>query len=94
MAEKNMNKPITIVGYVDAVDEDDKQAGIIITTNDDDEFLVELNKEGKRLMNMIGEQVQVSGLVKKIKSGEDRITVSKFEVLEYQETYEEGPEDY
>ena len=85
MTEKSTNKPVTIVGYVDPVDENDRGAGIIITTGDGDEFIVELDKEGMRLMNMIGEQVQVSGIVKRTKRGEEWIRVNKFKVLEYEE---------
>jgi hypothetical protein len=65
----------------------------MITTEDNDEFIVELNKEGRRLMNMIDEKVKASGIVTKTKGGEDRISVDKFEVLKYEEAYEDD-EDY
>ena len=82
-----IHEAVTIVGYLDPIDEKKKEAGILITTDDED-FIVELDKEGKRLMNLIGEKVQVKGTVTKTKGGKSRIIVNTFEVIEWQEPYE------
>jgi len=78
---------VTIIGYVDPVDESKRNAEIMITTEDDKTFLVDLNKEGKRLQNLIGEKVKASGTATQVKSGQNRILVDKFEVIEWQEPY-------
>ena len=88
MAGKSTNKPITIVGYVDPVDEKDRNEGIVITTDEGEEFIVELDKEGQRLVNMIGERARVSGIVTTVKGGKNLISVSRFKILEYEEELE------
>ena len=90
MAKPNKrNKPETIVGYVDPIDEDDHDAGIIISTEDNEEYLVDLNKQGRKLLDLIGEEVKVHGAVTQTEGGENRISVTKFEVLDFKETSEE-----
>lgn len=89
--EKN-NHPdtyVTIIGYVDPVDDSNKNKGVMITTEDDKTFTVDLNKEGKRLQNLIGEKVKARGTATQKKSGNNRILVDKFEVIEWQEPYVE-----
>ncbi len=94
MAKTNKgNTPVTIVGYVDHIDEDDPEAGIIISTEDDKTYLVELNRQGRRLLNLIGEQVKAKGTVTQTEDGENRIFINKLDVLEWEETYEDDPYD-
>ncbi len=83
------NKTKTIVGYVDMINEDDEDAGIVITT-EDDVYLVEMNKAGRRLMDVIGEKVQAIGAIADDDEYDYRISVSKFEIIEY----DEDDEDY
>jgi len=89
MAKTTKNRQVTIVGYVDPIDEDNHDAGIIISTNDNEEYLVDLNKQGWKLLDLIGEEVKVQGAVTQTEDGENRISVTKFEVLDYKETNEE-----
>ena len=63
VTRSKINEPVTLVGYIDPIKEKSKEAGIVLTTDDEEAYLVELNREGKRLMNLIGEKVQVSGTV-------------------------------
>jgi hypothetical protein len=92
------NTLVTIVGYVDHMDEDDPEAGIIISTEDDKAYRVDLNRQGRRLLNLIGEQVKAQGTVTQTEDGENRISITKLEVLEWEETYEDDsydePDDY
>jgi len=81
------NRPVTIVGYIDPIDKNDQEAGIIISTEYDEEYLVDLNKQGRNLLDLIGEKVKAQGAVTQTKDGENRISVAKFEVLDYEETY-------
>lgn len=86
------NKTITITGYVDPVDEDDSEAGVVISTDDDEEYLVDQNKQGRRLLNLLGEKVKAQGTVTQMEDGENQISITAFEVLEYEETSED--DDY
>ncbi len=83
------NGPVTIIGYVDLIDEDDAGAGIIISTEDHEAYRADPNEQGQRLMNLIGEKIQAQGAVTQTEDGENRISVTKFEILEWQETYED-----
>ena len=90
--ETHKNKTVTIVGYVDPVDEDDSEAGVVISTDNDEEYLVDPNKQGRRLLNLLGEKIRAQGTVAQTEDGENQISITAFEVLEYQETSED--DDY
>ena len=51
-------------------------------------YLVDLNKKSRNLLDLIGEKVKAQGAVTQTKDGGNRISVTKFEVLDYEETYE------
>lgn len=89
MAKTSKSRQVTIVGYVDPIDEDDHDAGIIISTDDDEEYLVYLNKQGRKLIDLIGEEVKVHGTVSKTDDGDDQISITKFEVIDFEETDED-----
>ncbi|HAY40222.1 MAG TPA: hypothetical protein DCY53_13315 [Desulfobacteraceae bacterium] len=76
---KHTEKEITIVGVVEEYEEED--TGLIIATDDDD-YVVELNKQGKRLSQEVGMDVEATGIVTKNGDGTKRISVTKFEVFE------------
>ena len=77
---KHTGKEITIVGVVEEIEEEDG-IGVIIATDDDD-YVVELYKQGKRLAQEVDMDVEVTGIVTKNGDGTKSITVTKFEVLE------------
>jgi hypothetical protein len=77
---KHTGKEITIIGVVEEI-EDESGDGVIIATDDDD-YVVELNKQGKRLSQEVDMDVEVTGIVTKDGDGTKRISVTKFEVLE------------
>ena len=89
MTKPTKNRQVTIVGYVDPIDEDDHDAGIVISTEDDEEYLVYLNKQGRKLLDLIGEEVKVHGTVTQTEDGEIQISIAKFEILDFEETDEE-----
>lgn len=78
---KKPQKEVTLVGFVSPIEEDDTVVGIEIST-DDDNYLVELNKQGKKLFNHLDEDVEVKGIVTKDEDDNYKITVNSFEVLE------------
>ena len=90
MAKSPKSRRVTIVGYIDPVDEDDHDAGIVISTDDDEAYLVHLNKQGRKLSDLIGEEVKVHGTVTQTDDGEDEISITRFEVIDFEETYDDG----
>lgn len=78
---KKPQKDVTLVGCVSPIEEDDTVVGIEIST-DDDCYLVELNKQGKKLFNHLDEDVEVKGIVTKDEDDNYKITVTSFELLE------------
>jgi hypothetical protein len=88
---KKKRDEITIIGFVDPLDDYDDEAGVKITT-DDDEYVVEMNRNGKKLMNMIDEEVQVTGVVTLSADGTKIIDVSYFDYAPYEE-YDDEEED-
>ena len=89
MANTNKKRQVTIVGYIDPIEEHDHDAGLIISTDDDEEYLVHMNKQGRKLIDLIGEEVKVHGTVTRTEDGEDQISVTKFEVIDFEESYED-----
>jgi len=77
---KHTTKEITIVGVIEEYEEEE-DTGLIIATDDDD-YVVELNKQGKRLSQEVGMDVEATGFVTKDGDGTKRITVTKFEVFD------------
>jgi len=78
---KQTGKEITIAGVVEEYEDEDGISGLIIGTDDDD-YVVELNKQGKKLFQEIDMDVEVTGFVTKNGDGTKRINVTKFEVFE------------
>ena len=88
---KHTVKEITIVGVVEEYEEED--TGLIIATDEDD-YVVELNKQGKKLSQEVGMDVEVTGVVTKDDDGTTRITIKKFEVLEFDDDDDDDDETY
>lgn len=89
---KKPQKEVTLVGFVSPIEEDDTVVGIEISTDDDD-YLVEPNKQGKSLFNHLDEEVEVKGIVTKDEDDNYKITVTSFEVLETEDD-EIGDDNY
>ena len=81
----------TIVGYIipSEWDNEDNVISISISTDDDD-YLVELNKQGEELFDFLDEDVEATGIIREDKDGTKRIRVTSYEVIEdTDEEYEE-----
>ncbi|MBF0118198.1 MAG: hypothetical protein HQK79_05130 [Desulfobacterales bacterium] len=91
---KTPEKEITITGYVTEIEEDDEIVGVRIITDDDDDYVVELNNVGKRLLDLIDEEIRANGIIKKEKGGVKKITISDFEVIEYEDDDDFDDDDY
>jgi hypothetical protein len=88
---KNTGKEITIVGVVEEYEEEGG-IGLIIATDDED-YVVEHNKQSKRLSQEVDTDVEVTGYVTKDSDGTKRITVTRFEVLDFDDDDDEYDDD-
>ncbi|MBF0120411.1 MAG: hypothetical protein HQK79_16370 [Desulfobacterales bacterium] len=81
-------KEVTITGAIEGTkkNQDGDICAIKIVT-DDGEYLIEDNDMGKEMINLAGEKVKVSGMIRKEK--EQIITVSDYEPAEDMGNYEE-----
>jgi hypothetical protein len=90
---KTIGKESSVKGFLEEFEYDDGMYGLKITTDDDD-FVVELDKNGKRLRNLWGEEVEARGWVTSDKEGVRHIKVQSFEVIEYNKEETEENDEY
>ncbi|MGD8835382.1 MAG: hypothetical protein PVJ84_18065 [Desulfobacteraceae bacterium] len=85
-----MEKEVTLNGYVEEIDLGNGRSGIIID-NGDDEYVVVMDKIGKKMLDHIDEEVEACGLVTR-KDGDLLLKVYRFEPVDYfcDEDYDEG----
>ena len=89
---KHTGKEVTIVGVVEEIEDEEGTLGLIISTDDDD-YVVELNKQGKRLFHEVEMDVEVTGFVTRNDDETKRITVTGFEVIESDDDDEDYDDD-
>ncbi len=89
MARKGFQKEdlITIEGFLEEVDLEDGNNGLVIFDGENDYHVV-LDKKGRKLENHIEEEVEVSGMLSE-KDGELWLKVSYFQLVD---DYEDGDE--
>lgn len=89
---KKAGKEMTVVGFVREIEDDDDVLGLEISTDEDD-YVVELNKEGKKLFDLVDRDIEATGIVTEDEDGLARITISSFEVLETEDDYDDEDDD-
>lgn len=76
---RSAREEITIIGFVDPLDEDDDNSGVMIST-DNEEYIVEMNQTGEKLLNMIDEEVQITGRLSIAEDGTKSLAVTHFDI--------------
>lgn len=84
-------KETSISGWVEEVELEDGNTGILINDGEEDYYVV-MDKQGKKLLDHVDEEVEVTGLVSK-KHGELSIKIIHFELLG-DDDEEEDDDDY
>ena len=84
---KSMTKEMKITGIVEEFDSIQDGVGILIAADDEENYVVEPNKNGKKLSSFLDERVKVTGLVTRDRDGLNYINVSSFIVFEDSEDY-------
>ena len=83
-------KEVTIVGIVREI-EDQGQAYRVGIATGNDFYVVKLNEEGRNLLYEVGSKVEATGIISQTRKGENRISVTGYEVYEMNE---DDPEAY
>ncbi|UCF93321.1 MAG: hypothetical protein JSW39_03935 [Desulfobacterales bacterium] len=89
MDAKLEEQEVTLVGFVYELEERGEVRGVAISTGEED-YLVEMNEQGKKLLKEIENDVEVTGIVTKGANGKNRITVKGFEVLHLEDAYNDN----
>jgi len=90
---KNIAREMTITGFVEEFDSMEEGVGILISGDDEENYVVELNKNGKKLSSFLDEKVKVTGVVTKDGDGLKYIDISSFDVFEDTEDYYDRDDD-
>lgn len=92
----SLNQEETVIGIIKEIDDDDNPALAILV--DGEYYIVEMNKQGEKLLDEIESKVEVTGTIKTDPDGICRITVNHFEVFEpedeFPDDYDYGKDDY
>jgi hypothetical protein len=83
MARKGFQKEdlTTIEGFVEEVDSENGNTGLVIFDGDKDYHVV-LDKKGRKLENHLGDEVEVSGILSE-QDGELWLKVTYFQLVDY-----------
>jgi len=73
-------KEMTISGYVEEVELEEGDTGIMISDGDE-EYIVVMDRQGKKLMEHLDEEVEATGMVTR-RQGVREIKVSQFRLLD------------
>ena len=85
---KKEDKTETIIGYVGETEDDDIVRLTILT--DDEDYVVEMNKQGRKLLQELDSEVEATGVIKRNRDGSNIITITKFQVID--DTYDDEDE--
>jgi hypothetical protein len=90
--EEPKAKEVTINGYVEEVELEDGNSGILINDGDDDYYLV-MDKSGKKLLDHIDEEVEVTGMLSK-RQGELTLKVIRFRLVDEYDDQDDDDDDF
>ncbi|MGA1796321.1 MAG: hypothetical protein ACMUIL_10735 [bacterium] len=84
MKSKVSKKKVTLTGIITAVDwdEDDNVIAVSISTPDEEEYIIEDTPEGAELLDLVFQNIRVTGVIEEDEYGDKIITVESYEVLE------------
>ena len=83
-----MKKETIIVGYVTAAEWDGDEVSVVDVITDDGDYVVEANEFTEELIDLAGEEVEVTGYVREDEEGTRYILVTDYELLEEDRDFE------
>ncbi len=92
--KKEAGAESTIRGTVTAAkwDDEDNVTGVMIVTEDDDEYYVDLKGTGKELLDLVDADVEITGAISK-KGGTQQIAVKEYKEIELSDREDDEDED-
>ena len=90
---KKPGKKVTIFGILEEIENDDDSIGLVIATDEED-YIVEMDKKGKELLDEIDRDIEATGVVTKDEDGVNHITLSSFELFEPDDEFDDDEFDY
>jgi hypothetical protein len=94
MKSGKTGKDMTIVGFIRAVEWDDFDDVVSVAiSTDENDYIVELNKKGKELFDLLDEEVTVTGIIKQDSEGNFRIAVGEYAIIESDDDLDDFEED-
>ena len=85
--EKLNKKDVTVSGYLEEIELEDGNPGLLIDDGDDDYYVV-MDKIGKQMLDHIDEEVEASGVLSKNR-GELSLKVNNFRLIDFDEDFED-----
>jgi hypothetical protein len=102
MARKKQNgafppksaQTVTFFGYVDEVDNEDGTTGVRITTEDAESVRIHLDEKGMELLDLVDEEIVVTGAVQTDCNGGRILWVKNYELIDNNpDEFDEDPDD-
>ena len=90
--DSNKEKKITINGYLEEVELEDGNSGVVINDGEDDYYVV-MDKTGKKLLDHIDEEVELTGVLSKNR-GELMIAVTHYHLVDDYEDMDDLDDDF
>ncbi|HHP7234895.1 MAG TPA: hypothetical protein ACFCUC_09720 [Desulfobacterales bacterium] len=85
---KTGGRQITVTGFVEEYEDDEGNYGLLLDASSED-YIIEIDKVGKQLRKLVGEEVEVTGIVIKDHDDFKHLQVEQFELLESDDDYED-----
>jgi hypothetical protein len=85
---KTGGRQITVTGFVEEYEDDEGNYGLLLDASSED-YIIEIDKVGKQLRKLVGEEVEVTGIVIKDHDDFRHLRVEQFELLESDDDYED-----
>jgi len=84
MSSKVNKKKVTLTGIITAVDwdDDDNVIAVSISTPDEEEYIIEDTPEGEELLDLVFQNVRITGIIEENEYGDKSINVDSHEVLD------------
>ena len=84
MGNNGNRQMVTLEGVVTAVDwdDDDNVIDVLLCTSDDEEYYIENNERGEELLDLVSQNVIVTGIVEEDDYGDKVIDVKSYEIYE------------
>jgi len=84
MPKTESKKQAVLTGVVAAANWDDngKVIEVVLATEDESEYKIANNTQGKKLLNLLQHQIRATGVVGEDKSGKKTLLVSLFQVIQ------------